>query len=370
MPVRRATIGTRLLLGVGRSFVSSSREPRLAAARSLHPSACEGDVSDAVTRQSMIPAKALETPRYSAVIPVYNSAGIVAATIAACARFFEERALAYEIVLVDDGSADASWSVLQSCAAANPRVVAVRLLRNCGQHSAVHCGLAMSRGEYVVVLDDDLQNPPEEIAHLIRGADEGADVVFGRFLRKRHSVVRRLGSWLINEVNTHVFGKRADLVLTNFKLIERRVVDRILAHRTHFPYINGLAVLYARSPVNVSVEHRERSVGASNYRLPAIVELLMRILFNYSAFPLRLLTLTGISAATLAFCLAAYVLVKAVLVGTSVPGWASVAVMVAFFSGMILLMLSMIGEYLVRLLAQTSRIDPYHVVEVSRHDAD
>jgi glycosyltransferase involved in cell wall biosynthesis len=146
-------------------------------------------------------------PVYSAVIPVYNSAGVVGATIAACAEFFEQHGLTYEIVAVDDGSKDGSWDVLRSCSAANPRVITVRLLRNYGQHSAVHCGLAMSRGEHVIILDDDLQNPPGEIIHLIEAAEEGADAVFGKYVRKRHSLSRRIGSWLTNHINTAVFDK-------------------------------------------------------------------------------------------------------------------------------------------------------------------
>ena len=308
-------------------------------------------------------------PLYSAVIPVYNSEAIVDATIAACAGFFEQRSLDYELLLVDDGSRDASWEILAAAAAANPRVVAVRLLRNYGQHSAVHCGLAMSRGQYVVVLDDDLQNPPAEIDRLIEGMETGADVVFGRFVRKQHSMLRRVGSWLTNRVNTAVFDKRADLALTNFKLIHRSVVQRVLAHRTPFPYINGLAAMYARNPINVPVEHRARAAGGSTYTFWKLLELLARILFNYSAAPLRLLTLGGLLAALLGFGVAGYVVLKATIIGTSAPGWASVAAMLAFFSGVILLVLSVMGEYLVRLLAQTSRTEPYHLVDIRRSDA-
>lgn len=311
---------------------------------------------------------AAQPPEYSTVIPVFNSAGIVSETIDACARFFEQEGLAYEIIAVDDGSTDESWEVLQRSAAKNPAVVAVRLLRNYGQHSAVHCGLAVSRGEYVVILDDDLQNRPEEIPKLIQAAAEGADVVFGKFLRKKHSLTRRAGSWLTNRVNTAVFDKPRDLVLTNFKLIHRRVVDRILAHRTPFPYINGLAVLYARRPASVPVEHHERRVGKSNYGPVKIAELLTRILFNYSAFPLRFVTTAGLTIAALSFCFAAYVLAKALIVGTTVPGWASVVVMLAFFNGMTLLVLGMIGEYLIRILKQISMTEPYHVAEIHRNE--
>ena len=318
-------------------------------------------------RNSSAGVSAAPPPTYSTVIPVFNSAGVVGQTIEACVRFFESEGLSYEIVLVDDGSSDRSWEVLKK-AAAHRAVVAVRLLRNYGQHSAVHCGLALSRGEYVVVLDDDLQNRPEEILHLIESAKAGSDVVFARFRRKRHSLTRRIGSWLMNHVNTAVFGKPADLVLTNFKLMHRRVVDRILAHRTSFPYINGLAVLYAQRPTSVLVEHHDRAVGTSNYGVVKIAQLLTRVLFNYSAFPLRLVTVFGLIISGFSFCFAAYVLAKALIVGTTVPGWASVTFMLAFFNGTTLLVLGMIGEYLIRMLRQTSMTEPYHIIEVDRRD--
>lgn len=312
----------------------------------------------------------VKPPSYSTVIPVFNSAGIVKDTIDACVRFFEEHGLHYEIVLVDDGSSDASWDVLRERAAANPHIVAVRLLRNYGQHSAVHCGMAISRGDRVVILDDDLQNPPSEIQQLIDKADAGHDLVFGRFRRKRHSLARRMGSWITNHVNTAVFDKPHDLVLTNFKLLQRPVVDRILSHRTHFPYINGLALLYARRPADVLVEHRMRTVGKSNYRVPTIVSLLTRVLFNYSAFPLRLVTTIGLVAALLSLGVAAYVFTKAVVGGTTVPGWASTMVIFTFFNGITLLVLGILGEYIVRILKQTSMTEPYHVIEIDRSPND
>jgi len=309
-------------------------------------------------------------PAYSTVIPVFNSAGIVNDTIDACVLFFEEHGLHYEIVLVDDGSIDASWAVLRERAAQNPHIVAVRLLRNYGQHSAVHCGMAISRGARVVILDDDHQNSPAEIKHLIDKADAGHDLVFGRFRRKRHSLPRRIGSWIANHINTAVFDKPHHLVLTNFKLLERPVVDRILSHRTRFPYINGLALLYARRPADVLVEHRARTVGKSNYRLSTLVSLLTRVLFSYSAFPLRLVTSIGLVAALLSLGLAAIVFIKALVVGTSVPGWASMMVIFTFFNGVTLLVLGILGEYVVRILMQTSVTEPYHVIEInsSPHD--
>lgn len=309
-----------------------------------------------------------ESLRYSVVIPVFNSESLVERTIEACCAFLEGLKSTYEIVLVDDGSTDGSWNVLRRAVVGRPHIVAVKLLKNYGQHTAVLCGLAHSRGGRVVTLDDDLQNPPEEIEHLIKAADDGHDVVFGRFKHKRHSLTRRLGSSLVNLINTRIFRKPRGLALTNFRLLERPVVERILAHKTHYPYVNGLAVLYAENPTNVAVEHRPRAEGESNYSFVRILELVMRILFNYSSFPLRLVSLVGIMIAAASFILAAYFLAHALAVGTAVPGWASVAVMLSFFNGVSLLLLGMLGEYVTRILDQVSHAEAYTVVRIVRHE--
>lgn len=298
------------------------------------------------------------------MIPVFNSEAIVGSTIDACRRFFEDNGLSYEIVAVNDGSLDRSWDVLKSRADAVPRMIAVNLLRNYGQHTAVLCGLRLSRGNRVVTIDDDLQNPPEEIARLIEMGDQGHDLVFGLPRLKRHHRFRRWGSRIVNALNRRVFDKPRDLVLTNFRLIDRVVVERILAHRTHDPYINGLAVLYAHAPVNVPVDHRPREAGSSNYGVFQIAAVVSRILFNYSSYPLRAVSFLGLVVAGVSFVLAGYFFVRGLIFEPTVPGWASVAFLLAFFNGVSLLLLGMLGEYLLRILRHVSQEHPYHVLEI------
>jgi glycosyltransferase involved in cell wall biosynthesis len=289
-------------------------------------------------------------------------------TIRACSEYFAARGLDYELILVNDGSRDGSWEVLRQSALECPSVTAVDLLHNYGQHTAVLCGLRESRGQWVVTLDDDLQNPPGEIDHLIDAASRGHDLVFGVPVRKAHGLVRRWGSAVVDRLNRSVFRKPPDLTLTNFRLIERRVVDRIVAHRTHYPYINGLAVLYARRPANVAVEHHRRRVGRSTYGPWKIAELIARILFNYSSFPLRAVIALGFVVSSLALVLAAWFLVRGLFFEPSVKGWASVAVMLAFFNGLLLLLMGMLGEYILRVLQQVSSSEPYHVAEIVRRN--
>src|SRR2546423_4086148 len=144
---------------------------------------------------------------YSVVIPVFNSEPIVGTTIDRTVAFFEAQHLLYEVILVNDGSTDGSWEVLRAAAQRYPHVRAINLLRNYGQHNANLCGLRAAKGDYVVTMDDDLQNPPEEIIHLIEKAMTGPDVVFGRFRHKAASAQRTLGSKVIGLLNRRIFGQ-------------------------------------------------------------------------------------------------------------------------------------------------------------------
>jgi len=307
-----------------------------------------------------------ERPRYSVVIPVYNSEGIVGDTLDRTACFFEERGLSYEVIAVNDGSRDGSWDVLKARAAKNPRVLALNLLRNYGQHHANMCGFMHSRGEWVVTLDDDGQNPPEEIARLIEKAAEGHDLVIGRFREKRHPLYRRLGTRLVGVINRRIFHDQKGLVLTNFRLVRRDVVDRVCAYRTSYPYIPGLTLMFSNSRANAWVEHREREVGRTNYNLYKILKLVATILFNYSSYPLRLVAGVGVAVALLSFGLGAWYAVLALFRQAEVPGWTTLVVLLSFMSGMIILMLSMLGEYQVRMLNQISSADSFHVKEAFR----
>lgn len=310
------------------------------------------------------------TPTYSVVIPVYNSAKIVSLVIARTVAFFEKQGWSYEIILVNDGSRDNSWQVIAAQAAQFPHVISINLLRNYGQHNAVFCGLGKSRGEYVITIDDDLQNPPEEIIHLVNQLQAGNhDVVFGRFRQKQHSLGRRVGSGLIRTINNHVFYCPADIVPSNFRLIHRSVIDRMMGYTTAYPYTTGLALMFAQSIGNVWVEHRERHEGKSNYNLVKIMSLVLRILFNYSIWPMRLVTGTGFVISFLSFSIGIVLVFRKLLDNIQIEGWTGIMVMLALLNGVIILMLGMLGEYTVRILQQMNSKETYHIKDIVSHDA-
>jgi glycosyltransferase involved in cell wall biosynthesis len=300
--------------------------------------------------------------KYSVVIPVYNSQAIVGETIDRTAAFFAAQGWEYEIILVNDNSPDQSWQVISQKAQANPRIVAIDLLRNYGQHTAVYCGLQHMTGDYAITMDDDLQNPPEEIIHLVTTMLQGDyDIVYGQFRRKEHANYRRAGSRAIALINRQVFRQPRDLVVSNFRIIRRDVVTRMINYRTNYPYITGLSLMFSSRRGNAWVEHHPRKVGRSNYNTFRIAALVMRILFNYSSYPLRVVSTIGFAVAAISFIVGTFYLLRALFVGTTVPGWATVVVLLAFLSGVNTVIVSMLGEYLIRLVQQVSQSNIYYV---------
>ena len=261
---------------------------------------------------------------YSVVIPVYNSEQLVGTTIDRVLGVFHAEGLDHEVILVNDGSSDGSWDVIAEKARTTPNVVALDLLKNYGQHHANLAGLRAASGDYVITMDDDLQNPPDQALLLIDEAMTGKDVVFGEFDRKQAAGYRRLGSKLIGAINRRIFGQPPDLVVSNFRILRRDVVDRICASRTAHPYLTGQALMYSSRRSHVRVRHDQRPVGKSNYSLRRILHLVLTILFTYSSYPLR--------------------------IGASV------------FNGFTIALLSMLGEYVVRTLDAVSNRESYHIV--------
>jgi glycosyltransferase involved in cell wall biosynthesis len=299
--------------------------------------------------------------RYSLVIPVFNSEQLVGTTVDRVVEVFTEAGLEHEVILVNDGSSDGSWDVIAEKARTTPNVVALDLLRNYGQHHANLAGLREATGDYVITLDDDLQNPPDQALLLIDEAMTGKDLVFGNFARKQAAGYRRLGSSLIGMMNRRIFGQPADLVVSNFRILRRDVVDRICASNTAHPYLTGQALLYSHKRGNVVVRHDPRPLGKSNYSLLRILRLVMTILFSYSSFPLRFAALIGFGISFVSLLLGGFYLFQGLFGTTHVQGWTTTVVLLSIFNGFTIALLSMLGEYVVRTLNAVSAQDSYHV---------
>ncbi len=303
---------------------------------------------------------------YSVVIPVYKSEKIITKTVTLVREFFLSHGERFEIILVNDGSPDASWLVISNLAQQYPQVTAIDLLKNYGQHHANLCGFREAQGDFIITMDDDLQNPPQEIAKLIEKAQAGYDLVLGRFEVKNHSAVRRIGSTFVGWLNRKVFEVNDNLILSNFRIIRRDVIDRVCRDTSVSPYVPGLLLKFSHRRANVLVKHLPRLEGKSNYTWRKIFRLVANILFNHSAIPLRYGAAFGFVVAGSSFLLSLYFLVAAMISGTNVPGWASLVVLLSFFNGVLILLLSVIGEYIIRILREIGSRKSYEVREIVR----
>ena len=303
-----------------------------------------------------------ESFTYSIVIPVYNSEEIVGETVDRVVEVFTRAGLRHQLVLVNDGSQDGSWGVISERASRLPGVVALDLLKNYGQHYANLAGLREASGDYVITMDDDLQNPPDQALVLVDAAMAGHEVVFGRFEQKQAATHRRLGSRLIGLINRRVFGQPPDLVVSNFRILRRDVVDRIVTSRTAYPYLTGQALMFSGTRANATVRHDPRPRGKSTYSMVKILRLVLTILFSYSSWPLRAAAGLGFAISGLSFLLGGFLVLRALWTDSVVPGWTSIMVLVSLFAGFIIALLSMIGEYVVRTLNTVSTTDAFHVV--------
>lgn len=311
-----------------------------------------------------------DTILLSVVIAVFNSDRSVEATVERTLKYLSHLGISFELLLVNDGSHDRSWQKIRLLAENDARITAVNLLKNYGQHPALMCGIRRSRGMFIMTMDDDLQNPPEEIGKLLSRIGEGFDVVFAKFRVKQHNFVRRIGSRLIGELNRRIFHKPDEITLSNFRIFTRAVADRMCSYRTAYPYIQGLLLMFSSKVGNVQTEHSPRLDGVSNYTLVRILKLVGCLLFNYSSFPLKALTTLGFCISLISFVAAFFYVVKDLLIGSKVAGWTSVFAFMSFLNGFIIVMLGVVGEYIARLLNQVSFDQCYHIQDIVSHESD
>ena len=307
---------------------------------------------------------ALSRIDYSVVIPVFNSENTLQDLTERIIRTFSSLEKHCEIIFVDDESTDSSWEVLRRLRRNNPETVKIiRLRRNFGQHNALMCGFHYCRGNYVITLDDDLQNPPEEIPSLFEKAGEGNEVVYGIYRKKAHSPIKNFGSRLIGWYYRRVFGM--DNRISAFRLISKDIIDRIIHYDKNFTYIDGLISWNTSSIGEADVSHSPRARGRSGYNLAKIMKLAFNMLTNFSAFPIRIVSVLGLIFALFGFGLGIYFFCKALIANIPVTGYASLIVAVTTFSGVQLLTIGVIGEYIARVHININKKPQYVIKEKS-----
>jgi undecaprenyl-phosphate 4-deoxy-4-formamido-L-arabinose transferase len=306
-------------------------------------------------------------PALSIVIPVYNGAASIGELIEALESL--EVPGGHEIVLVNDCSPDESLKVCRAyLARARVPIVLVDLSRNFGEHNAVMAGLRHARGTHIVTMDDDLQNPPEEVLRLLAHAQRtGADVVYTYYAEKQHALWRNLGSRFTNRVADFVIDKPRGLYLSSFRCISAFAARQAAAYEGPFPYVDGLLLQATQRIGRLQVRHLPRAHGRSNYTFRRLVRLWLNMFVNFSVMPLRISTITGFAMSLCGLLGGLWVVAEALLLSTP-PGWASITAAVLLLSGVQLLMLGLIGEYLGRLYLTANHTPQSIVRSIERND--
>lgn len=282
--------------------------------------------------------------KLSICIPVYNGADSIAELLRVIDMTFSGEKI--EVVLVNDGSKDSSSVICRNLVKQYSYVKFIDLRKNYGEHNAVMCALNYCTGDYVAIIDDDLQNPPKEIFKLLAEAEKGYDVVYGNYRKKKHSVFRNIGSRFNDFFATILIGKPKDLYLCSFKLINRAVIDQIIKYKGPFPYIDGLILRVTDNIGSVYVEHDARTTGKSNYTMAKLVHLWLSMFINFSIKPMRFIMGIGFSIMVLSIIIALYFIIDKIIHPAIAVGWTSIAVLVLFFGGLQCMFLGLIGEYI------------------------
>src|SRR5437764_3345322 len=297
----------------------------------------------------------------SIVVPVYNGASSIGELVGALEQL--QIAGGHEIVLVNDGSPDDSLAICRALVEqARIPITLIDLSRNYGEHNAVMAGLRHAGGAHVITMDDDLQNPPEEVEHLLSYAQQsGREVIYTYYDEKQHAFWRNWGSRFTNWVAGFVLDKPKGFYLSSFRCMSAFVVREITRYDGPFPYVDGLILQVTQDIDRLLVRHLPRAVGRSNATMRRLLRLWLSMFVNFSVMPLRLSTLTGF-ALSLVGTIGSLVAAIEALFFSPPAGWASLMAAVLLLSGVQLVILGIVGEYLGRLYL-TANGKPQSVVK-------
>jgi len=295
----------------------------------------------------------------SVVVPVYRSAATLALLLQRLSAVLTPLCPRFEVILVDDGSGDDTWAEIERLRAQyGVHLVAVQLMRNYGQHNALMCGLALARGEYVLTMDDDLQNPPEEIPKLLAHIKQhGLDLVYGCPSQRKHAAWRNVGSRLVVHFYRTVF--RNPVTPTPFRIIRHQLAQSVLFYDLNFTFLDGLLAWCTSRIGGVEVAHHPRTHGGSGYSMGKLLLMALNLYTNFSLIPLQMVSGLGFATALSGFGVGLYYLIQYFASNIEVPGFASTIIAILILGGAQLLALGVIGEYLGRLHLNVNRKPQY-----------
>lgn len=285
----------------------------------------------------------------SVIVPVYNSEMNLVGLIESLASVLPSLAREYEVVLVNDGSRDQSWKVIEKLPDTFPWVHGINLMRNYGQHNALLCGIRAARFDTIVTMDDDMQHPPEDIPKLLAKLDEGFEVVYGYPEHQQHGLLRNLASGLTKLALQKSMGAETARHVSAFRAFRTQAREAFATYHSPFVSVDVVLTWATTQFTAIKVRHNPRRHGVSNYTFVMLFRHAMNMMTGFSTLPLQLANLMGFLCTAFGGVVLVFVIGRYLLQGTSVQGFPFLASIIAIFSGAQLLALGIIGEYLARM---------------------
>jgi len=298
----------------------------------------------------------------SIVIPVYNSEE----TIEIVLRKIEENLLSkinYEVILVNDGSTDNSYEKCREISKKNNFVKFINLSKNFGQHNAILAGLHFVEGDYIIFMDDDLQTQPEEIWKLINKMKEGYDVVYAKYINKQHGKFKMFGS-KINDIMANIFLKKPrNINITSYFIIKKYLANEIINYTGPYPYLGGLIFRSTDNVGTVNIVHGKREYGKSNYNFLSMLRLWLNGFTSFSVIPLRVSFFIGMICSSVGFISSLFLIIRKITDPQIVLGWTSIIIAILLFSGIQLILIGLVGEYVGRIFLSQNKQPQYVIKE-------
>jgi len=285
-------------------------------------------------------------PFISVVSPVYQAENLVVPLVQRTQAVLEKINPAYEIILVEDGSPDNSWREIDKLARQDQRIKGIKLSRNFGQHYAITAGLDACRGSWVVVMDCDLQDAPEEIPNFLAKAEAGFDVVLAQRQNRKHPYFKKLFSHVFYSILSYLTGIRQDSSIANFGLYSRKTINAVNTLRESIRYFPAMVKWVGFPTTTLPIEHQARPSGSSSYNIQKLVNLALDIIMAYSDKPLRLTVKTGILISFFSFLASVIIFIRALWGDIAVLGYASIIISIWFFSGILISIVGLVGLYI------------------------
>ncbi len=297
----------------------------------------------------------------SIISPVYRAEKIIPELIRRIDESISKITSKYEIILVEDCGPDKSWEVIKTLSKNNVRVNGIKLSKNFGQHYAITAGLDQARGEWVVVMDCDLQDQPEEIEKMYRKALEGYDIVLAKRMSRQDGFFKRFTSKMFYRFLGYMTETEQDSSIANFGVYNRKVIGAITEMREQIRFFPTAVQWVGFNKITMEIQHATRFEGSSSYDLKKLLKLAFNIIVAFSEKPLKLVVKLGIFIAGMSFMAAVLLVILALSGKFSVTGWSSLIISICFFSGLIIFILGIIGLYLSRVFNEVKR-RPLYIV--------